>query len=254
MTEQPLRGKERLSLLDALRGFALLNMVLYHILYDVVYIFGHPIGWYQSAAGYVWEQFICWSFILLSGFCFSLGSRPIKRGLLVFGAGCVISLVTMFVMPEQRVRFGILSLIGCCMLLTRLCLPLMKRILPEIGILFCFALFCFTKALPFGGFGWGDTVLISLPDWLYSAQWLYPIGLPNSDFFSSDYFPLFPWLFLYWTGWFAFYMWRNVRNCKVLKIKIPVLDWLGRYSLWIYIIHQPIVYGILWGIHAVGLL
>ena len=90
-------------------------MVLYHILYDVVYIFGHPIGWYQSAAGYVWEQFICWSFILLSGFCFSLGSRPIKRGLLVFGAGCVISLVTMFVMPEQRVRFGILSLIGCCM-------------------------------------------------------------------------------------------------------------------------------------------
>ena len=36
MTEQPLRGKERLSLLDALRGFALLNMVLYHILYDVV--------------------------------------------------------------------------------------------------------------------------------------------------------------------------------------------------------------------------
>ena len=58
MTEQPLRGKERLSLLDALRGFALLNMVLYHILYDVVYIFGHPIGWYQSAAGYVWEQFI----------------------------------------------------------------------------------------------------------------------------------------------------------------------------------------------------
>ena len=42
MAEQPLRGKERLSLLDALRGFALLNMILYHILYDIVYIFGHP--------------------------------------------------------------------------------------------------------------------------------------------------------------------------------------------------------------------
>ena len=40
MAEQPLRGKERLSLLDALRGFALLNMILYHILYDIVYIFG----------------------------------------------------------------------------------------------------------------------------------------------------------------------------------------------------------------------
>ena len=190
MAEQLLRGKERLSLLDALRGFALLNMILYHILYDIVYIFGHPIGWYQSAAGYVWEQFICWSFILLSGFCFCVRkSSSSKEELLVFWCrGCVISLVTMFVMPEQRVRFGILSLIGCCMLLTRLCLPLMKRILPEIGILFCFALFCFTKALPFGGFGWGDTVLIPLPDWIYSAQWLYPIGLPNQNFFLKRLF------------------------------------------------------------------
>ncbi len=133
-------------------------------LYDIVYIFGHPIGWYQSTAGYVWEQFICWSFILLSGFFF-VRKPSYQKGLLVLGAGCIISVVTMFVMPEQRVRFGILSLIGCCMLLTRLCLPVLKRILPEIGILICFALFCFTKALPFGGFGWGDTVLIPLPDW-----------------------------------------------------------------------------------------
>ena len=115
-----------------------------------------------------------------------------------------------------------------------------------------FCLVLFYKGASVWRIGWGDTVLIPLPDWVYASQWLYPIGLPNQDFFSSYYFPLVPWLFLYWTGWFAFQMWRNVRNCKILQTKIPVLDWLGRYSLWIYMIHQPIIYGVLWGIHAIG--
>ena len=196
-------------------------MILYHALYDAVYLFGHPIAWYQGTAGYVWEQFICWSFILLSGFCFSLGRRPIKRGLLVLGAGCAVSLATALVMPQQQVRFGILTLLGCSMLLTRACLPLLQRILPALGILLSFGLFCFTKALPFGGLGWGDTVLIPLPAQAYAADWLYPLGFPGLGFFSSDYFPLLPWLFLYWTGWFAFRMWRTARNSRVLQIKIP---------------------------------
>ena len=65
----------RLHLLDSLRGLALLNMIAYHALYDVVYIFGHPMGWYQGWPGYLWQQCICWCFILLSGFC--AGIRPL---------------------------------------------------------------------------------------------------------------------------------------------------------------------------------
>ena len=75
---------KRLWLLDVLRGAALLNMLAYHALYDWVYVFGHTGGWYDIAAPgcHIWQQYICWSFILLSGYSFTLARRPLKNGLL----------------------------------------------------------------------------------------------------------------------------------------------------------------------------
>ena len=60
--------KQRLWQLDALRGLALLNMLAYHAMYDWVYVFGHAGSWYNIGAPgcHVWQQYICWSFILLS--------------------------------------------------------------------------------------------------------------------------------------------------------------------------------------------
>lgn len=119
--------RERLYLLDSIRGFALINMIAYHALYDVVYIFGHPITWYESEIGYIWQQSICWCFILLSGVCFSLGKHPVKRGATIFAMGCLISIITALVMPQQKVRFGILSFIGIAMIITQLLVPLLKK-------------------------------------------------------------------------------------------------------------------------------
>lgn len=70
----------RLWQLDALRGLALLNMLVYHGMYDWVYVFGHASSWYDIGAPgcHVWQQYICWSFILLSGFSFSMARRPWK--------------------------------------------------------------------------------------------------------------------------------------------------------------------------------
>ena len=57
----------RMWLPDALRGLALLNMLAYHGMYDWVYVFGHESSWYNIWAPgcHVWQQYICWSFILL---------------------------------------------------------------------------------------------------------------------------------------------------------------------------------------------
>ena len=65
----------RMWLPDALRGLALLNMLAYHAMYDWVYVFGHESSWYNIWAPgcHVWQQYICWSFILLSGFSFPSG-------------------------------------------------------------------------------------------------------------------------------------------------------------------------------------
>ncbi len=241
--------KERLYFLDSVRGFALVNMILYHALYDVVYIFGHPIDWYRSNVGYFWQQSICWCFILLSGFCFRLGKRPFRRGGMIFAMGCVISLVTVVVMPEQRVRFGILSFLGVAMMLTELFQPVLKKIPASAGIVVSFLLFLATKAVPTGGVGIGDSVLYPLPTQLYETGFLYPLGFPYNGFFSSDYFSVIPWLFLYWTGFYLAYLTKNFGQSAVFYQKIPPFHWIGRYSLWIYMVHQPVVYALLFAWH-----
>lgn len=247
--DKKIQTSSRLFLLDGVRGFALVNMILYHTLYDVVYIFGHPIGWYQSQIGYLWQQSICWCFILLSGFCFSLGKRPIRRGGLIFIMGCAVSLVTAIAMPEQRVRFGILSLIGCSMILTGLCSNLLGKINPFVGLGLSFGVFLLTKTVPIGAIGFADTPILSLPKMLYQTGWLYPLGFPRWDFFSSDYFSIIPWLFLYWTGYFIAKAVGDCQRFDCLKHSIPVLGWIGKHSLWIYLVHQPVVYAVLILLH-----
>ena len=72
--QQSLRAAagQRFWQIDALRGLALLNMLVYHAMYDWVYIFGHASGWYDiwSTHCHVWQQYICWSFS-----CFPLQER-----------------------------------------------------------------------------------------------------------------------------------------------------------------------------------
>lgn len=79
--------KERYVLLDSIRGITLLSMILYHGMFDLVEIYGLHIPWFVERPGYVWQQSICWIFILLSGFCWNLGKRHLKRGLVISAWG-----------------------------------------------------------------------------------------------------------------------------------------------------------------------
>ena len=108
---------KRYAMLDAMRGLTLISMIAYHTVWDMVYIFGQNWDWFESYSAYIWQQSICCSFILLSGFCWSFGQKKWKRGLLVFGAGVLISLITIVFMPENRILFGVLTLLGSCMLI-----------------------------------------------------------------------------------------------------------------------------------------
>ncbi len=58
---------ERLKLLDAIRGFTLINMILFHTLYDVTMFTTKGLEWYEDTPGHIWQQAICWTFIFLSG-------------------------------------------------------------------------------------------------------------------------------------------------------------------------------------------
>ena len=110
----------RYALLDELRGLDLVSMMLYHGCWDLVNLFGIQADWYYGLPGHLWQQSICWVFILLSGFCAQLGHHTLRRGAQVFGAGALVTAVTLLFMPEDRVIFGVLTLLGSAMLLTGL--------------------------------------------------------------------------------------------------------------------------------------
>ena len=59
-------GSQRAAALDMLRGIALIEMIVYHGLYDWVFVFGRTMPFMHSKQAYWWQQSICWLFILLS--------------------------------------------------------------------------------------------------------------------------------------------------------------------------------------------
>lgn len=238
---------KRYYVLDNIRGITLISMILYHAVWDIVYIYDVSWGWFRSDLAYVWQQSICWTFILLSGFCWSFGRHKLRRGILVFGAGLLVSLVTVFVVPDSLIIYGVLTFLGTAMLLMILLEPLCKKGNPVLGFWVVLVLFILFRNVNDGNIGFEAVEVMALPDGLYANMATTFLGFPMRGFFSTDYFSLIPWFFLFQTGYFMKRVWEEKSGMKYLKgIKLPVSGWLGRNSLWIYMLHQPIVYGILY--------
>lgn len=240
--------RQRYHILDEIRGITLCSMILYHAVWDLVYMFGRDWAWYRSDFAYMWQQSICWSFILLSGFCFSIGKRKLRRGIIVFGAGILISLVTEVFMPENRIRFGVLTLLGSCMLIVAVVEKLIVKN-AELGMLVSFLLFALTKRINYGYLGFADVKILELPEELYCLGDLGNfLGFTADSFYSTDYFSLFPWFFLFLTG-FYLQKWFVQKEWMDGLAKLPSLGkwWSlpGRNSLIIYMLHQPVIYGLL---------
>lgn len=234
----------RYHLLDGIRGIVLLSMIAYHFSWNMVYMYGAKWAWYRSTGAYIWQQSICWTFIILSGFCWSMGKQPLKRGVMVFGAGLLVTAVTVAVMPQNRVVFGVLTCIGSCMLLLILIDKILKKIPPEAGALASFLLFVLTRNVNRGFLGFESWNLFALPRGLYQNLLTAYIGMPPMSFYSTDYFSLVPWFFLFVTGYFLHVCCKkyDLLRWRFLQKRIPVVDFLGKRSLLVYLLHQPIIF------------
>ncbi len=238
--------KIRYGLIDTLRGVAIISMVLYHTVWDCVYMFYVNLPWFRGTLGHVWQQSICWTFILLSGYCMALGKHAIKRGITVFLAGALISVVTLM-FTSQGIRFGVLTLIGSCMIIGGLLLKQLSKCPPLIGAAISVLLFLLTWVINDGWLGIGGIELIRLPEAIYRGSFMSYLGFTAPDFSSADYFSLMPWGFLFFAGYFICRASEGRGISSILKKRgIPALNFLGKHSLVIYIIHQPIIYGVLW--------
>ena len=222
--------KQRIWELDALRGLCILGMVVVHLFYDLITFGGIELDIPQWA--YFVQEYGHVLFVVISGICVTLGRKTFRRGIYVLGAALLISYVTFFAesffgMSRLRIWFGILHLLGCCMLLY----PLFRRLphwaLALIGLSFVIL-----------GF-WMREITVSV-------DFLFPIGLRSGRVFTgSDFFPLFPGL-----GWFL--IGAAIGKSAYRKKQSVLPDWsrkfrffsfCGRHSLEIYMLHQPILAG-----------
>ena len=242
-------SENRLYLIDTIRGFTVLNMIVYHALYDAVYMCGFDIKWFEGKPGDIWELLISSVFIILSGLCINISNHPVKRGLTVFGAGLIVSFVTFVFIPEERIIFGILTFFGCAMLFTALIRRLLESINPFVVLSVCLILFLLTYSINYGYIGFFNHKIIYLPEILYNGYLMTFLGFSDNSFYSSDYFSFMPWIFLFVSG-FAIGKIIHIESLsenidkrkKIYNLRLPVLTFTGQRALLIYLLHQPILY------------
>ncbi len=221
--------KQRYAWVDLWRCLAVLTMVVFHALWDLERFGALPSGMMETPAANIVRFLGGGSFIVISGMLVLRSNASIRRGFFLFGVGLAVAAVT--ALAGIPVRFGILQLLGTCMML---CGALRERLRRATGL--PFAVLC---------------ILLFAASWLLSARvtvscrWLYPIGLRDKDFFSADYWPLLPWGFLYLLG--TQLGAATLRGGKGTSRTVPeALTFPGRHSLLIYLIHQPLLYGLCW--------
>ena len=225
--------KKRIWELDFARGAALLGMMIIHLIYDLVDLFG-ILNWQLPQWYLVFKNNFGAVFLVISGISVTLGSRCVRRGLTVFGCGFLCTGATLLLYlagiadRSILIYFGVLHCLGVCMLLWPLFRQLPNWMLVPTGLAFAAAGLVLRRYSP-------DVPAV-----------LIPLGFAPGWFSSSDYFPLLPNLGYFLLGAALgrlLYREPVTRFPKVEDGKMPIRLFcaMGRHSLPIYLLHQPIL-------------
>lgn len=213
--------KKRIWEIDALRGIAICNMILCHLLYDLRWFFAWPI---DLNSPWLWLPFQgAVLFFLLSGISSNFSRHAIRRGLQTGACALLVTFVTWLIDHQAYVRFGTLHFLACAMLLT----PLLKK-LNSLQLAGCILLF-----FAFGFY---------FSQYRVSIPWLFPLGLLTADFSSTDYFAIFPNLGYYALGILLARRYYAERRSRLAPFPHTLwLQWMGQHALFLYLVHQPLL-------------
>lgn len=249
MKSNDIKAVRRITVLDFFRGSAVALMVIYHTIF--------AIGGYFRIGGF-WRLylsiestaplFIATLFICACAVSSYLSKSNLRRGLKTLGAALIISFVTGTLLPligveGLGVKFGILHLLSCAMLPTPFLLRAVQKIPAYIGVPVSLLLFLFTRDISKGYLGIAGLLSVNIPDAVTQVNYLFPFGIYAKGFFSADYYPIIPWIFIYtaglWLGKAAFS--REIPENSYKPIFEPI-EFLGRNSLIIYLAHMPVIF------------
>ena len=229
--------KQRNRFVDLARSLAIVNMVAYHFCYDWFVVCGRDVYWYSYWYIHLWQQAICWTFILVSGISWHFGGGNLRKGLKLNLGGLWVTAVTVAFMPGQAIWFGILSFLGCAVWLLQLLEKALRKCPPLPGIVLSFFCFAATYHLQLRVVGFGPFTA-AVPEALYAFKPMVILGLPYPGFWSSDYFPMMPWFFLFLCG---YYLWRMPAfRQKTAALALPDTSAFSSRSFLIYLLHQPL--------------
>ncbi len=216
----------RANFLDALRGMAVVWMIIFHAAYDMKML--HFVSWdFSSGFWYGFPRVIAWTFLFCVGASLnfthqgginwrSLGKRTLKLAL----AAGTVSLGTYIAFPSQWIFFGTLH----CILVGSILGALVVNYRPLAVTLF---------------------VIILVSQYLlgFDIKWVSSI-LQRP---SLDFIPIYPWFWAILAGILSGPYLSRITLLKDMK-PIKSLNLMGRHSLKIYLIHQPLIFSCLWAI------
>jgi uncharacterized membrane protein len=232
MTKPPLAG-DRLIALDVARTLAVVCMVVFHFTFDLA-LFGYlPADTIYQPFWYYFARMIAGSFLFLSGVSLWLAhGQGIRWGAFwtrlakVAAAAAVVTLASIWFVPGGTIFFGILHAIAAASLVGLAALRL------PWPVTLAFAAAIFAAA-------WGPRFPAFDPIWLV---WT---GLAETRPAMGDYVPLIPWAAPALAGIalaraLRVDRWRGRKPSSALR----TLTFPGRHSLIIYLVHQPILFGL----------
>ena len=225
---------KRILWIDVIRGISILAMVTFHFAFDLMYF-----GFAKSDLIYqpdwrLFERMIAFSFLFIAGLSLSITHRSwinwksfFRRYGVTAICAVLISIVTYILFNNDMIRFGILHAISVSGLVGLLLLKLNSLSLFFLAVLL-FLLNLFIPQPLEGDYFW---------------QWLiYTTETPN----SLDYRPIIPWVTPFILGMASYQLFKKWDllevNNTITHNELSILCWLGRNSLIIYLIHQPILF------------
>ena len=235
---------QRFIELDILRGFAILFMIILHLFWDLDYFGILPL----NKNFYSLNIIVPVMFFLLIGICQAVNSnkyqnqpkkmylRTIPRGLWVLNLGMLFTLLTTVFLPDRPILFGVLHCIGCCIILSTFFLK------------FKYVNIAIATIIIVTGIAIGIFIHVDTPNILQLAT-----GFHQSDIATHtiDYFPILPWLGVCLIG---ITLGNILYKDNKRRFPLPdvskyrptrVFSWMGQHSLAIYLVHQPLIAGLL---------
>ena len=239
----------RILAMDALRGLCVVLMCCHHFLYDLAAFLGAPWWIFTNPVLDILHYFFAGCFILLSGVSSRFSRSNLRRGGKLLAIALALTAVTWLgdyfgkrLMGEELgilIVFGVLHMLAVCMLFYGLTRKLWDRLPDWLMVLFCVL---------------GTVLTARLANGVYVSRgsWLFPFGFVTEGFYSADYFPMLPWLFVFLFGtWLGGKIREGKLPERFYTWKCPFFPKVGRHALLIYVVHQPALLLLTLGIGAI---